>query len=152
MSPVEHNCFNYIKFENGPVDEIIEKYFNLPENLMKFKGTEQGYIGSHQYNPETKELTFISSWIPPIVLYHEWMNANPRLVMHYEYHESAAGICGAGHLAGKLHAFTAAGYSDREEYEEIKEGRDWVHLPWNPVYEDEGDEMKNLKGLSGLKL
>jgi hypothetical protein len=147
---MKHACFNYIKFENGYADEILRTHFNLPENLMKFKAGEQGYIGSHQYNSETKELTFISSWIPPIVLYHEWMKANPHLAIYYEYHEPMARICGAGHIAGKMHALTAAGYSNREEYEDVKNGRDWVHVPWNPLYEIKEKKLKKFRSFGVL--
>jgi hypothetical protein len=139
---MKSNCFNYIKFYDGAVNEIIDKYFNLPENLMKFKEDEQGYIGGHRFDAEAGEVTFISSGGPPIMLYAEWMNKFRGLEMEYEFHQSGVGVCGYGLIASKMHSHTAITYSTRNQYTLSKVARDWTYPLWDPIYEKDEDDSK----------
>jgi hypothetical protein len=142
---MENTCFNYIKLYKGPINEILAEYFNLPENLMKFNEDEQGYIGGHRYNAAKREVTFISSGGPPIMMYSKWMNQFRGLEMEYEFHQAEVGVCGHGLIAAKMHAHTAITYSSLSEYEDAKEARDWTYPLWNGFYEN-GSDADELKG------
>jgi hypothetical protein len=133
------NCFNYIKFSGGSEEKVIEKYFNLVDNLLAYSPENQGCIGTSNYNEKTREMVFISAWNPPIEVYNKIVAEFPDVGLYYEYQEATAGICGYGELnCNSMVRFTQKGYqyNTADEYKELKKIYLWVYPLYDPFFEN----------------